>query len=349
MKVEGITSSNNKINEICGIISRYALSVVDKVYQNKKECVSDAVYHHANYLSLEEEEKIDEDTANRKQNQKKKAADAEGDEKLKFYFDTEDYVKEEKLVDGVKKVVKSEKKQKVKKEKQHLIVISADSKQVLTYFLERYFREIDNFYNNSKKKFPAVDETQFIEKFVKDAEMSPGGVSCITPFMKAITDKINVDEHFKTDYGDLKNLFSSKLKLQFKKLKRNGYETGIDYCINLLVKFIKVMAIQYGVQNYEKRCSTLSLMTILRILSSITNPVVIDEQTFIDCVEYIKSKKGSTVRGKKAKNDSKAELNEVAAEDVQSVNEALDEEANDTNWGESAALGEDDETGIATE
>lgn len=257
---------------------------------------------HVSSLSLDEENAI---------------ANFKGDKKDKPKPSYECEVsKIEKYTENGKQKTKVVGKEKGVKPKGKWITFTGEFKTALAYLLQRFVKEIHDFYTSCGDTMP--EEAYVLSEFLTYCSNPPDFIPCISPFIIAITKKVDANQIVEANYDEIDNYLSGKFVEIF---KSNGSAPTrqLNVLVYSFVSFLKLIAIQMAsTMWYQKRRGEHDfLYSVIRQLSTVVyGEAKFDETSYKQINEYIEERKRLEVLSrdeKKKKTDELKKNKETAA------------------------------------
>jgi hypothetical protein len=348
--IAGLDSAGAGIAKLRTWIQGYATIVFEKLFKKARERDSDFKWPYPNNLRWSEIKQLIEQKEKTKKTKKKE--DDEEEEKepvIRFtYKVTEKKKKDVVGKDGKKKKVAIEETEEKEKDKAPVAPFSVPSQSELIYMILKFGKETLNYYKGNNNKWPTDKDNAFYDKFVKDLATPTKMIDNIAPAIRKITQIVRTDDWFPQafDNGALKEIIRNKFKNHYESKNIKGSDNALDHFTDLLVKFIKVIAIYYGIENYNKRNPTLTLCSVMRLMNatlySLKDPsATFSEGTFSDCSKYIAWKKTAN-KTRTKKTSGKAISEETEQINEEETNDAINEAAGD-DWNDNATYGDTEE------
>jgi len=273
---------------------------------------------HNRFLSFEEE----------------KALDAYTDKKNKKVptYKIEAPVYDTITEDGKTLKKKTDKTEIVDKKKSKWLTMSGELKYVLIYWLSRFTREIEMFYESRDKTLP--EESEVVSEFVDFCQNPDDMIACITPYIMVVTDKINVSSVMPVVFEDLDSYLHKTFATIFK--SNNGdFNKQLGILVDRWIAFMKIVSISFAriLWHSKRKGDEVLFFTILRNLSLVSaGDAELEETTFNQMIDYISECKRLLEDGKIKKKKVKDVVNthppaETTTEDE--FSSAMDDAAED--------------------
>lgn len=240
-----------------------------------------------------------------------------------------------------KRVIKGASKKEAEKPKAKWFTATADFKFSISFMLQRYVKEINDFYVSKGKRFP--EETTVLSEFQSfTSQPMDIGQFNIAPFIIGITDKLNASKQVEAIYGQLDQFLFTKLSDMFKDVNGATPSHQINKLVDRFVQFIKLIAIFMARMLWSKklRVDAGIVETCLRCMEVFGNKEIPLDESFFKTLTDYNAEMTRIQEGQKADRKVKSEAAKVAKANTPGEPEALTGEGEDV----SAALDAEEET-----
>lgn len=263
-------------NKITGFLYKTILKKRSNILADCRTLDSQYEDPHYKFLSFEEEKKMSDCTDKKN--------------KPSFTYKGDVPVTEEVVVDGAKKKKVTGKVEGDKK-KGKWITMSVDIKYALVWWLSRYAKEIQDFYNSRDGVLPETSDV--IAEFVEFTSDPEDYIACISPFICSVTDKIDVSKIMPETFEDL-GAYIHKLFATIFKNETGTPSAQLGKLVDRWVNFLKIVAIQMagGLWHVKRQGNVAMFFTVLRNLITVTDgDAELEETSFQHIMEYIQTRK----------------------------------------------------------
>jgi len=198
--------------------------------------------------------------------------------------------------------------------------IPTDLKNGLTYLLNKYIYEIHECYTSNEYKFESEDQviSQIVE-YSSNTIINP-----FVPFVVRASSAFKAELLVEGNYFNLPKALNEKIRTYFKTEEDTYPERQLNVIVDVFVKFLKVLAINFTSHLFHKRC-TLSKEFLLSHLQTLNSLLAgsrcdLDYQFFAELAEYIDVKRPPK-KGKKKKDEDISSDEEVSESEDDSEEE----------------------------
>lgn len=200
------------------------------------------------------------------------------------------------------------------------VIISNELKNTLTFLLNMYVNEVQQYYAHNKYNFGKIDSVlnnicEYTVKYI--------GESAITPCIVKINEVLNINGIIENNFNDINKNIGDKIRRYFKDSNDITPDAHVHVIVEAYVKFLKIFAKITADIILEKRQSLTEslIMGVLRIMSTMlyNQKCNISEDIFSNLSSFIRINKPKTDGKKKKKTETETnsdnEVDELNSED----------------------------------